>query len=102
MAINQHPFHSSLLLLKSEILIFEGEENEANLLLDAIEDMEPSNEEVYIQKATILSKQKNHQAAIEFLFKALEFTDDHNEVWCLLAMEYMVLENYARQKPTSS
>lgn len=98
MAINQHPFHSSLLLLKSEILIFEGEENEANLLLDAIEDMEPSNEEVYIQKATILSKQKNHQAAIEFLFKALEFTDDHNEVWCLLAMEYMVLENYTEAK----
>ena len=59
MAINQHPFHSSLLLLKSEILIFEGEENEANLLLDVIEDMEPSNEEVYIQKDHTVEAKKS-------------------------------------------
>ena len=58
MAINLHPF-PLVTLLKLKFLIFEGEENEANLLLDAIEDMEPSNEEVYIQKATILSSKKS-------------------------------------------
>ena len=76
MAINQHPFHSDLLLLKSEVMIFDGQMEEASVLLDTIEEMEPSNEEVYIQKATINSKQKNHVAAIEYLYKALDFAED--------------------------
>ena len=98
MAINQHPFHSDLLLLQSEVMIFDGEMEEAMLLLDTIEEMEPSNEEIYIQKATIHSKQRNHKAAIAYLFKALDFAEDQCEVWCLLAMEYMVLENYTEAK----
>ena len=98
MAINQHPFHSDLLLLQSEVMIFEGEMEEAMLLLDTVEEMEPSNEEIYIQKATIHSKQRNHKAAIDYLFKALDFAEDQCEVWCLLAMEYMVLENYTEAK----
>ena len=98
MAINQHPFHSDLLLLQSEVMIFDGEMEEAMLLLDTIEEMEPSNEEIYIQKATIHSKQRNHKAAITYLFKALDFAEDQCEVWCLLAMEYMVLENYTEAK----
>ena len=98
MAINQHPFHSDLLLLKSEVMIFDGQMEEASVLLDTIEEMEPSNEEVYIQKATINSKQKNHVTAIEYLYKALDFAEDLSEVWCLLAMEYMVLENYTEAK----
>lgn len=98
MGINQHPFHIDLLLLKSELLIFDDAHKEASQLLDTIEEMEPSNQEVYIQKATISSKNKNHQAAIEFLFKGLEQAEDPHEIWSLLAMEYMVLENYTEAK----
>ena len=94
MATNQHPFHADLLLLKSEVMIFDGRIEDAATLLDTIEDMEPNNQEVYIQKATILSKQKKHDEAIEHLFRALDFAEDLGEIWCLLAMEYMVLENY--------
>ena len=98
MGINQHPFHIDLLLLKSELLIFDDAHKEASQLLDTIEEMEPSNQEVYIQKAAISSKNKKHQAAIEFLFKGLEQADDPHEIWSLLAMEYMVLENYTEAK----
>lgn len=98
MGINQHPFHIDLLLLKSELLIFDDAHEEAIQLLDVIEEMEPSNQEVYIQKAAISSKNKNHPAAIEFLFKGLEQGDDPHEIWSLLAMEYMVLENYEEAK----
>ena len=59
MGINQHPFHIDLLLLKSELLIFDDSHKEASQLLDTIEEMEPSNQEVYIQKAAISSKIKN-------------------------------------------
>lgn len=98
MSINQHPFHIDLLLLKSELLIFDDAYEEAIQLLDTIEEMEPSNQEIYIQKAAIFSKGKNHQTAIGFLFKGLEQADDPHEIWSLLAMEYMVLENYTEAK----
>lgn len=98
MGINQHPFHIDLLLLKSELLIFDDAHKEAAQLLDAIEEMEPSNQEVYIQKAAISSKNKKHHEAIAFLFKGLEQGDDPHEIWSLLAMEYMVLENYREAK----
>ena len=98
MGINQHPFHSDLLLLKSELLILDGKHVEANQLLDTIEELEPSNQEIYIQKATIFSKNKKHQAAIDLLHKSLDYTDDPQEIWCLLGMEYMVLEDYTKAK----
>lgn len=98
LGINQHPFHTDLLLLKSEILIFDGDHDDAAHLLNIVEEMDPNNQEVYIQKATIFSKKKLHNEAIELLFKALEFSDDPQEIWCLLAMEYMVLENYMDAK----
>lgn len=98
MAIAQHPLHSDLLLLKTELLILDGHHQEAEVLLMTIEKIEPSNQEIYIQRATIFSKNKNHQEAIHILHKALEFADDPQEIWCLLAMEYMVLDNYNEAK----
>jgi tetratricopeptide (TPR) repeat protein len=98
MGINQHPFQIDLLLLKSELLIFDDANKEALQLLDTIEELEPSNQEIYIQKATIFSKGKNNQAAIELLFKGLEQADDPHEIWSLLAMEYMVIGNYTEAK----
>lgn len=98
MAINQHPVHSDLLLLKSELLILDGNHQEADILLTTIEKIEPSNQEIYIQRATIYSKSKNHKESIRLLQKALDFTDDPQEIWCLLGMEYMVVEDYKQAK----
>lgn len=98
LGINQHPIHTDLLLLKSELLIFDGEHDQAALLLQTIEEMEPGNQEIYIQKATIHSKKKQHQSSIDLLYKSLDFSDDPQEIWCLLAMEYMVIENYQKAK----
>lgn len=98
MAIAQHPLHSDLLLLKTELLILDGDDQEAETLLTTIEKLEPSNQEIYIQRATIYSKNKNHHESIRILNKALDLTDDPQEIWCLLAMEYMVIEDYKAAK----
>ncbi len=98
LGINQHPIHTDLLLLKSELYILDGNHEEATRLIAHIEEIDPSNQEIYIQKATISSKNKMHKLAIEHLFKSLDFTDEPEEIWCLLAMEYMVLEDYAKAK----
>lgn len=98
MAIDQHPFQSELLLLKSELLIFDQAYAQALKVLDTIEELEPNNEEVLIQKATICSKQKQHKQAIDLLNKAMEIAEDPTEILCLLGMEYMVLEQYVKAK----
>lgn len=98
MAIDQHPFHIELLLLKTELLIFDEIFDEALSVLETIEDLEPNNEEVFIQKATICSKKKEHKKAIILLNSALEISDDPMEIWCLLGMEHMVLEDYEKAK----
>ena len=74
LGLQQHPASVDLKLLRVEIYIFEDELDKASMLLKIIERLEPNNDEVFIQKATISSKNGNHKEAIELLKKALTFT----------------------------
>jgi len=49
---------------------------------------------VFIQKATIVSKEGKHKEAIENLIKALTLTDDKEDIWTLLGMEYLYLDDF--------
>jgi tetratricopeptide (TPR) repeat protein len=94
LGLEQHPQSVDLKLLKVEIYIFEDELDKASLLLKKIERLEPSNDEVFIQKATINSKSGNHKEAVINLQKALTFTEDKVDVWSLIGMEYLYLDNF--------
>ena len=94
LGLHQHPASVDLKLLQVEIYVFEDELDKATMLLKIIERLEPNNDEVYIQKATISSKRGNHKQAIEFLKKSLSFTDDKVDVWSLLGMEYLYLDEF--------
>ena len=98
MAMEQHPQNIELMLLQSEIMLFDGSYNDAKILLNQIEQLSPINEEIYLQRANISSKQKDHSKAIEFLLKALDITDEPIEVWNLIGMEYLFLEDYIKAK----
>jgi len=94
LGLQQHPASIDLKLLRVEIYIFENELDKASMLLKIIERLEPNNDEVFIQKATISSKNGNHKEAIELLKKALTFTDDKVDIWSLLGMEYLYLDDF--------
>ncbi len=94
LALKQHPEHIDLLLLKSELLIFDKNYTEAWSSLESIEEVDPHNQEIFIQKATIYSKNKEHLLAIKLLIEALENSDDQLELWSLIGMEYMIIEDY--------
>jgi tetratricopeptide (TPR) repeat protein len=94
LGLDQHPESIDLKLLRVELFIFENELDKASLLLRKIERLEPNNDEVFIQKATIQSKSGNHKEAIINLEKALSFTDDKVDVWSLLGMEYLYLDDF--------
>ena len=98
MGMEQHPHNIELMLLQSEILLFDGSFTAAENLLVQIEQLSPENEEIFLQRANISSKQKNHVKAVLYLSKALEFTDEPTDIWSLIGMEYLFLEDYIKAK----
>ncbi len=97
LALEQHPDTVGLRLLKAELLILEDKFNEAHQLLNEMEAFEPSNEEVYIQKAMLQSKQELHKEALVTLNKVLELQEETTiDVLSLIAMEYLFLEDFDR------
>jgi tetratricopeptide (TPR) repeat protein len=94
LGLEQHPASVDLKLLQVELYIFEDELAKASLLLKRIEHLEPNNDEVFIQKATIYSKKGFHKEAILDLRKALSFTEDKADIWSLLGMEYLYIDDF--------
>lgn len=98
LGLDQHPTSSNLKLYKAEIFIFENKFDKANLILTDLYELDPSNEEIYIQKANIYSKQDNHRKAIDLLQSAVDLTDDLADVYSLIGMEYLFLDDFVNAK----
>ncbi len=98
LGLSQHPISSRLQILKVEVLILENKDQEANKLLNFLEKNDPEYDEVYIQKAAILSKNNKHSQAIEQLKIALKYTNDLVDVHHLLGMENLFVENFSEAK----
>lgn len=94
LGLEQHPQSIDLKFLRVELYIFEDELDRASRLLKRIEHLEPNNEEIFIQRATINSKSGNHKEAILNLKKALSITEDKVDVWSLMGMEYLYLDDF--------
>lgn len=97
LGLQQHTTSITLRLFEVEILIIEGEFPKANALLETLHNLEPNNEEIYIQKANVLSKQDKHKAAVDSLLIAIELSntpDDDADLYALIAMEYLFLDAF--------
>ena len=94
LGLEQHPTSIQLKLMRIELLIFDDELKMAVKLLSEVEAVEPHNDEVFIQKATILSKKKKHKEAIEVLKSSLEFIEDPEDIWSMIGMEYLYLDDF--------
>ncbi len=93
LALEQHPKSTGLKLVQVEMLVYEDKLDLAEKLLNELFAIEPHNEEIYIQKANIYSKRDNHEKAVELLKTALEYTDDYADVYNLIGMEYLFMDN---------
>ncbi|WP_108868599.1 tetratricopeptide repeat protein [Aquimarina aquimarini] len=98
LGLSQHPSSVNLKLLQVEVLVFENRLDKADNLLAQLHAIEPENEEIYIQKANILSKQNKHIKAIELLMMALEYTNDEADVYSLIGMEYLFMDDFENAK----
>ncbi|MET0760072.1 MAG: tetratricopeptide repeat protein [Flavobacterium sp.] len=93
LALEQHPKSTGLKLVQVEMLVYDDKLDIAEKLLNELYAIEPTNEEIYIQKANIYSKRDNHEKAVELLKTALKYTDDFADVYNLIGMEYLFMDN---------
>ena len=98
LGLSQHPSSVNLKLLEVEVLVFEDQLDKADRLLAQLHAIEPENEEIYIQKANIFSKQNQHPKAIELLATALEYTNDTSDIYSLIGMEYLFMDDFENAK----
>ncbi|SNR44479.1 Tetratricopeptide repeat-containing protein [Lutibacter agarilyticus] len=94
LGLKQHPNSIILKLLQAELLIFDDEFDAAGILLREIQAIEPTNDEVYVQQASIFSKRDNHKKAIDLLTIALAYTDEKADVLAMIGMEYLFLDDF--------
>lgn len=98
LGLTQHPTSVTLRLFKVEIYVFEDKLDKANEILDELYAIEPSNEEIYIQKANIFSKENKHDRAIDALTYALDLAEDTCEIYSLIGMEYLFMDKFEEAK----
>ncbi|MGY0392027.1 tetratricopeptide repeat protein [Bizionia sp. KMM 8389] len=98
LGLQQHPTSINLKLFQVEIFVFENDLEKADQLINDLHTLEPRNEEIYIQKANILSKRDNHKKAIEVLEKAAELSEDPIDIYSLIGMEHLFLDQFEEAK----
>ena len=98
MGLEQHPCSLDIRLLDVEVLVFENQFDRSEQILDELQSLEPNNAEIYIQRANIQSKQDNHHAAIAMLENALDYADDTGDLYSLLGMEYLFVDDYTHAR----
>ncbi len=96
--LQQHPDVMDLKLLDVEVLVFENNLEVAEKMLDKLQLLDGTNEEIYIQRANIYSKKDNHEAAVVLLKKALELTEASFDIYALLGMEYLFMDDFESAK----
>ncbi|WP_179376222.1 tetratricopeptide repeat protein [Winogradskyella wichelsiae] len=97
LGLSQHPSSVNLRLFQVEIFILGDKFQEADDLLDRLHNLEPTNEEIFIQKANVLSKQDKHQKAINTLLIAIDLSntpEDDADLYALVGMEYLFLDQF--------
>lgn len=93
LGLEQHPKSTGLKLVQVEMLVYDDKLDQAEKLLNELYAIEPTNEEIFIQKANIYSKRDNHEQAVELLQTALLYTEDYADVYNLIGMEYLFMDN---------
>ncbi|MDC6352149.1 tetratricopeptide repeat protein [Zeaxanthinibacter sp. PT1] len=96
--LQQHPDAIELRLLDVEVLVFENNLDVAERILDDLQLLDSGNEEIYIQRANIYSKKDNHEAAVLLLHQALEMAEESFDIYSLLGMEYLFMDDFQQAK----
>lgn len=95
LAKRQHPDSVDITFCEALVHMGMGRLNKGLEILDALEKVEPFNEEIHLHKASIFSQQRNYRRAVEHYRRALQLAEDGlDEIYLDLAFEHENLEEY--------
>ncbi len=91
----QHPDSVDITFCEALVHMGMGRLNKGLEILDALEKLEPFNEEIQLHKAGIFSQQRNYRRAIEHYRRALQLAEEGlDDIYLDLAFEHENLEEY--------
>jgi tetratricopeptide (TPR) repeat protein len=93
LALDQHPKSTGLKLVQVEMLVFDDKLDIAEKLPMSFMPSNLRMKKFSFKKANIYSKRDQHEKAVELLNTALEYTDDYADVYNLIGMEYLFMDN---------
>ena len=79
-----HPTALDITFCEAVVMMALGRLSRALKLLDAVEKVEPWNEEVQLHKAGIFSQQRNHRRSVEHYKRALELAEEGHRFFDLV------------------
>ena len=93
--LEQYPDNVDLLLLKAELYAFNNRLEKAHELLGELKQLAPHRIEILMLEADLYSRKHRHQEAVKVLLQALEYENaDKVDIYEIITIEYMYLENY--------
>jgi len=101
LALDQYPNNVDILLYKAEFYSLIDQLENAEKVIENIKQIEPNRVEIPLLEAELYSRKNMHQKAIVSLKKALIVAEDKLEVFEMLTLEYLYLENYKAALDTS-
>ncbi len=101
-ALQQYPQNIDLLLFRAELYSFNDQVDKAESLLFELKKMAPERIEIPMLEAELYSRKNKHKKAINALLEALQFDEaDQAEIYEIMTVEYLYLEDYRSALKTS-
>ena len=94
LAMEQHPTANSFVIRHARILGNSKKYYEALEMLNNIQLIESANVDIFVSKAEIYSLMDKHKMAIEEYKKAIEFSEQTEELYSSIAFEYESMSDY--------
>ncbi len=101
LALEQYPNNIDVLLYKAEFYSLIDQLESAEKVIQNIKQIEPNRIEIPLLEAELYSRKNMHHKAIASLKRALKVAEDKLEVFEMLTLEYLYLENYKAALDTS-
>lgn len=98
LALEQHPLSTNIKLVQVDLLIYSSKFDMAEKILAELEIIEPKNEDIYLQRANIHSRRNEHDLSVKQLLIALEISEDPTNIYSLLGMEFLYLDDVMKAK----
>ncbi len=91
----QHPDSVDITFCEALVHMGMGRLSKGLEILDALEKVEPFNEEIHLHKASIFSQQRNYRRAVEHYKRALQLAEEGlDDIYLDLAFEHENLEEF--------